>query len=239
MIVKKKLRRFISLIFILIFIAFAYFSGLTESVTLENWSKAEKPVRNFIKDHPYLAPLLFMAIYMAYTALSLPAGFVLSIIGGTLFPQPYSTLYVVIAATLGASVLFFIARTSGREFFQEKSGPFLQKMEKGFHRDAASYMLFLRLVPAFPFFLVNIASAILGVPFFTFLWTTFLGIIPASFVFTQAGAGLMMILEKMNGEPFTLKTIFNTQVNIALISLGILSLFPIVIKRWRGRELTK
>ncbi len=233
---KNHVKKFIPLAFILIFIVIAYCSGLTESVTLENWSMVEKPVRDFIKGQPILAPLLFMGIYTIYTALSLPGGFVLSIIAGVLFSQPYSTLYVVIGATLGASILFFIAQTIARDFFQQKSGPFLTKMEQGFQRDAASYMLFLRLVPAFPFFLVNIAPAILGVPFFTFLWTTFLGIIPASFVFTQAGAGLMMILEKMEGEPFTLKTIFNTQVNIALISLGMLSLFPIVIKKWRGRH---
>lgn len=236
---KKALKRFIPLTFILIFIAIAYFSGLTKSVTVENWSKVDKPVRDFIKDHTYLSPLIFMGVYMLYTALSLPGGFVLSIIGGTLFPQPYSTLYVVTGATIGASLLFFAARTAARDFFQQKSGPLLTKMENGFHQDAASYMLFLRLVPAFPFFLVNIAPAILGVPFWTFLWTTFLGIIPASFVFTQAGAGLMMILDKMEGEPFNLKTIFNTQVNIALVSLGLLSLIPIVIKKWRGRNLPK
>lgn len=235
----RKIKRFIPAICILIFIALAYFSGLTNSVTLDNWSKVEQPIRAFIKEHPYLTPFLFMGIYAAYAALSLPGSIVLSIIAGVLFPQPYSTLYVVVGATMGASLLFMIARTAARDYFQQKSGPFLKKMEEGFHRDVASYMLFLRLVPAFPFFLVNIAPAILGVPFFTFLWTTFLGIIPASFVFTQAGAGLMMILMKMDGEPFTIKTIFNTQVNIALVSLGFLSLIPLAIRKWKARYFKK
>lgn len=234
---KKHFRRFLPVFFILLFMALAYFSGLTDSVNLENWMKVEHPVRAFMKEHPYLTPFLFMGIYAAYVALSLPGSFVLSIIAGVLFLQPYSTLYVAIGATIGASLVFWIAHGVARPYFQQKAGPLLTKLEKGLHQDAASYMLFLRLVPAFPFFLVNIAPAIFGVPFRTFLWTTFLGIIPACFVFTQAGAGLMMILMKMEGEPFTLKTIFNTQVNIALLSLGILSLIPLAIKRWKGRDI--
>lgn len=234
---KRHFRRLLPALFILIFMVFAYFSGLTDSVTLENWMKVEHPVRAFMKEHPYLAPFLFVGIYAAYVALSLPGSFVLSIIAGVLFLQPYSTLYVAVGATIGASIVFWISHGLARPYFQQKAGPFLTKMEKGFHQDAASYMLFLRLVPAFPFFLVNIAPAIFGVSFKTFLWTTFLGIIPACFVFTQAGAGLMMILMKMEGEPFTLKTIFNTQVNIALVSLGILSLIPLAIKKWKGRNI--
>ncbi len=230
---KRYLKQSLPLLFILIFIALTYFSGLTDSVTLENWMKIEHPVRAFMKEHPDLMPLVFMGVYASYVALSLPGSFVLSIIAGSLFPQPYSTFYVVTGATLGASLIFMIARIASGVCFQKKTRPFLLMMEKGFQQDAASYMLFLRLVPVFPFSLVNIAPAIFGVPFHTFLWTTILGIIPASFVFTQAGAGLMMILMKMEGEPFTLKTIFNTQVNIALISLGILSLIPIAIKRWK------
>lgn len=235
-IMKRKIRRLIPFIFIVTFVIIIYLSGLTHSITLENWPEIQQPIQAFLKDHPYLVPFIFIVIYIAYATLSLPGSSILSIIAGALFPQPYSTLYVVIGATIGSSLLFFLARTSARDYFQEISGPFLTKMEKGFHRDAANYLLFLRLIPVFPFFLVNIVSAILGVPFLTFLWTTFLGIIPASFVFTQAGAGLMMILDKMDNEPFSLKTIFNTQVNIALLGLGVLALMPLVIKRWKGRN---
>lgn len=231
----SKLKRYLPLMMIIVFIIIAYFSGLTDSVTLENWSKTEKPIKEFIKEHPYTSPFLFILAYMLYAASSLPGSFILSIIAGVLFPQPLSTLYVVIGATMGASLLFFAARSAARDYFQELSRPLLQKMKQGFQQDSANYMLFLRLVPIFPFFIVNIAPAILGVPYFTFLWTTFLGIIPASFVFTQAGQGLMMILAKMEGEPFSIKTIFNTQVNIALISLALLSLLPILLKKWRRR----
>ncbi|MBA3815833.1 MAG: VTT domain-containing protein, partial [Parachlamydiaceae bacterium] len=100
--------------------------------------------------------------------------------------------------------------------------------------NAASYLLFLRFVPLFPFWLVNIAPAFFGVSLLTFVWTTLVGIFPGTLVFTLAGAGLEKILE--NNEPFSLSTIFNTQIKMALILLGITALVPIALKRFRKKS---
>jgi uncharacterized membrane protein YdjX (TVP38/TMEM64 family) len=94
-----------------------------------------------------------------------------------------------------------------------------------------SYLLFLRLVPLFPFWLVNLAPAFLGIPLRTFVWTTFIGIIPGAFVFAQAGAGLGAILDSNQG--LSINGIFNWQVKIALIALGIFALIPILVKKIR------
>ena len=165
------------------------------------------------------------------TALSVPGAVFLTLLGGYLFPQPFSTIYVVFSATCGATLIFLAARTALKEILKKKAGPFLQKMEKGFQENAVSYLLFLRFVPLFPFWLVNIAPAFFRVSLITFVWTTLVGIFPGSLVFTLAGGGLEKILE--NNETFSITTIFNTQIKIALVLLGIIALVPIIWKKFK------
>lgn len=104
-------------------------------------------------------------------------------------------------------------------------------MEKDFQNNAPSYLLFLRLIPIFPFWLVNIAPAFFDVPLFTFIWTTLIGISPATLVFTLAGSGLDKILAYP--EPLSLNSIFNIQIKIALILLGMTALLPILWKKFK------
>ncbi len=153
----------------------------------------------------------------------------LSIIGGFFFNIPWGVIYVVIGATVGATIIFLAARTALRDLLRKKAGPFLKEMEGGFQKNAASYLLFLRFIPLFPFWLVNIASASLNVKARTYIWTTFVGIIPGSYVYTQAGSGLGIIFEE--GKSFSLDSIFNTQMNFALILLALFSLIPILVKK--------
>jgi uncharacterized membrane protein YdjX (TVP38/TMEM64 family) len=141
---------------------------------------------------------------------------------------------VLIGATIGATLLFLAARTALGESLRKKAGPLLTKMEKGFKENAVSYLLFLRFVPLFPFWLVNLAPAFFNVPLRTFVWTTAVGILPGAFVFTQAGAGLNAIFE--NEGVFSVHTILNTQLKIALVCLGIFALIPVAIKKYRARK---
>lgn len=227
------MQRFIPITLILIFMAIAYFSGLHEYLTFETLKEHRQNLKSAVKEYPLLAPLMFIAIYMISTAFSIPGGIFLSIFGGFLFPQPYSTIYVVTGATLGAIIIFLAAKTALGDYMKGKAGPLMIKMQEGFREDAASYLLFLRLVPIFPFWLVNLAPAFFGVSLRTFAWTTFIGIIPGAFVFTQAGVGLGAIFD--SGESLSINTIFNTQVKIALIALGIFALLPVAIKKLRRK----
>jgi len=211
-----------------------YFSGAYRYLSFEMLKSKYHLIRLFVEQHPIATPLIFIGIYIISTALSLPVGAFLSILGGFLFPQPLSTIYVVFGATLGACLLFIAAKTALGDALRKKSGSLLYKMKKGFQENAASYLLFLRLVPIFPFWLVNLAPAFFGVSFKTFFWATAVGIIPASFVFTQAGIGLGAILETQG--QISLDTVFNLQVKIALISLGIFALIPIVIKKLKKND---
>lgn len=149
---------------------------------------------------------------------------------GFLFPIPLSTLYVVIGATLGALIIFLSARTAFGEFFQKKAGTLLKKMEKGFQENAWSYLLFLRFVPLFPFWLVNIAAAFFQVRVWIFVWTTIVGIIPGAYVYTQAGAGIGAVLE--SNRSFSFSGVFNAQMIVSLILLGILLFALFIVKKF-------
>ncbi len=229
----KWLKRFLPIIVIVIGIALIYLTGAYHYLSFESLKVYHQTLKAYVTSHPFLVPFLYIVIYIILTALSVPGAIFLTLLGGYLFPQPLSTIYVVFSATCGATLIFLAAKTALGDSLRQKAGPFLQKMEAGFRKNAASYMLFLRFVPVFPFWIVNLAPAFLGVPLVTFIWTTAIGIIPGSFVFTLAGRGLEQILDTQ--QTFSIGAIFNTQLKIALTLLGILALVPIVIKKIKER----
>ena len=229
----KNIKKYVPIIIILIATASIYFTGIYNYFSFDSLRMYHKSLKNFVEMHPIALPFLFCLTYIISTALSIPGALFLTLLGGYLFSQPFSTIYVVLSATLGATLIFLAARTAFKDMLKKKAGPFLQKMETGFQENAASYLLFLRFVPLFPFWLVNIAPAFFGVSLFTFIWTTLLGIFPGTLVFTLAGDGLEKFLE--NNEPFSLNTIFNIQIKMALVLLGIVGLIPMAWKRFKKK----
>lgn len=230
----KTIYKCIPIIIILMAMAALYFSGITSYLSFEAFQIYHQNLKKMVTMHPAWVPIIFCLIYILFTALSMPGAVFLSLLGGYLFQQPFSTLYVVFSATCGATLIFLAARTALEDFLRKKAGPFIKNMEKGFQENAVGYLLFLRFVPLFPFWLVNIAAAFFNVRLITFIWTTLIGILPGAIVFTLAGAGLEKILDSM--EPFSLQTIFNTQIKIALILLGIIALTPIIVKKMRKKH---
>ncbi len=225
------MKKWIPLIVIIILMLIAYFSGITQFLTFENIKENRQLILSYIDQYPLLTLCLFILLYIVMTALSLPGGALLSIIGGFLFGVPLSTIYVVVGATIGATIIFLVARTAIGDLLKRKAGPFLSKMDAGFQKNTASYLLFLRLIPLVPFWLVNIAPAFFNVKTRTYLWTTFVGIIPGAYVFTQAGNGLGAIFD--SGKEFSIETIFNIEVKIALVVLALFALIPVFVKRLR------
>ena len=230
------MKRWIPLILIIFFMIIAYTTGAANAISFENLKEHRETLVNYVKKHQATAPFTYIAIYSISIALSLPVGAFLSILGGFLFPQPFATLYALIGATTGATCIFFSAKTAFGNLLQNHSGKVLKKMESGFQENQASYLLFLRLVPIFPFWLVNLAPALFNVPIFTYIWTTFVGIAPGAFVFTQAGTGLAAILDA--DQELTLDLIFNTQIKIALCAFGVFSLIPVGIKKIKKMQKT-
>ena len=171
-----------------------------------------------------LAPVLFAVIYAVATGLSIPGATILTLTAGFLFGTPVGTIVVVVGATLGATIVFLIARTAFGDALRARAGPFIRKLEAGFRENALSYLLVLRLVPLFPFWLVNIVPAFLGVRLSTFVIATFVGIIPGAVVYASLGGGLGALIER--GERPDLGIIFEPRVFGPLLGLALLALLP-------------
>ncbi len=211
-----------------------YASGLHKYLSFEQLRANRTALMGFVEAMPVTAVVAFILNYAAATALSLPGGIVLTLAGGFLFGMWQGTAAVVVGATAGASMLFLLARTVLGDVLRQKAGPWLARMEAGFAENALSYMLVLRLVPGFPFFVVNLVPAFLGVPFWTYVLATFVGIIPGTFVFASIGAGLGSIFDAM--EEFTLMGALTPQVIVALLGLAALSLLPVAWKHLKNRR---
>ncbi|MFM7346838.1 MAG: TVP38/TMEM64 family protein [Tagaea sp.] len=223
--------RFLPLASILGAVATAYALGLHTYLSFEVLAENRAQLLAWTEANRALALALYMLAYIAVVALSLPGGAVATLTGGFLFGTWLGGLATVFAATIGATLLFLAARTALGDVLREKAGPGLRKLEEGFKRDALSYLLVLRLVPAFPFFLVNLAPAFLGVNLRTYLIGTFFGIMPGSFVFASVGAGLGAVFDR--GERPDLSIILTPPVLLPLLALAALSLVPVAWKRFK------
>ena len=181
----------------------------------------------FTQAHHAQALAIAFAVYVAAAAFSLPGGLLLSLTCGFLFGRWAGTVLVVLAATIGATLLFVAARYVFADAARKRLGALGEKINAGFTRNAFSYMLFLRLVPAFPFFLVNLAPAFTSIPLRTFVLATFVGIIPGTFVFVNLGETL--------GRIDSLQGLVSWETLGAFALLGILALVPVVVRRRSSR----
>lgn len=180
-----------------------------------------------------LAALAFVVAYCIATALSFPGGLALTLTGGFLFGTIFGAAFVVTGATLGAVAIFLIAKAGLGDTMRQRASGFLKKMEAGFRENEISFLLILRLVPAVPFFIANVAPAFLGASLFNYTWTTFLGIIPGTLVYASVGAGLGAVFAA--GEDPNFGLIFEWHILGPLLGLAALSALPIIIKKVRGQ----
>lgn len=187
-----------------------------------------------VAGHPLRAALVYMAVYILVTAFSLPVATLISLVGGFLFGNLSGTALTVAGATVGASILFLAARTALGDYLRGLAGPRLARLEQGFRAHAFSYMLFLRLVPVFPFWLVNLAPAFLGVSLPTFVASTFVGVIPGAFVYVNLGRGLGRVLDTEGGA--AIDDLLSADIILALSLLSLLALVPVVYRRWKARR---
>ena len=198
------------------------FEALAENrALLLDWAAANRP----------LAALLYVLVYIVIVAASLPGGAVATLAGGFLFGTFVGGTLAVVGATVGATLLFLAARTALGDALRAKAGPSLARLEAGFRKNALSYLLVLRLVPAFPFFLVNLAPAFLGVSLRVYVIGTFFGILPGTFVFASVGAGLGSVFDR--GERPDLGIILSAPVLLPLLALAALALVPVAVARFR------
>jgi len=231
--------------------AFVFAMGWHRYLTITALAENREALRGYIEEHWLLSLAAFVALYAAAVALSLPGGAILTITGGFLFGWLLGGVASVLAATIGATILFLIAKSTLGDLLAARAGPLLTRFRQGFQKDAFSYLLFLRLVPIFPFWLVNLAPGLLGVPFTTYFIATILGIIPATFAFALAGSGLDSVIEAQQAlyQSCLAKTgsggqescsytldpgaLLTPELIAGLVALGLVALIPVAVRWFR------
>jgi uncharacterized membrane protein YdjX (TVP38/TMEM64 family) len=225
--------------------------GWQHYLSFEALAEHRDALRALMGANLMLSFVAFIAIYAATVALSLPGGAVLTLAGGFLFGWLLGGIASIIGATIGAAIVFLIARSALGEVLAARAGPWLSRFRQGFQDDAFSYLLFLRLVPIFPFWLVNLAPGLLGVSFWTYVATTFLGIIPGTFAYALAGSGLDSVIRAQQAAhesclakmgpggqescPYMLDpgALLTPELVAGLVALGLVALIPVAVKWFR------
>ncbi len=245
------LRRWLPVVVLVAAIIAAWASGFARYLTLASIAEHRDVLKAFVEANAAWALIVYAAVYTACIALSLPGGALLTILGGFLFGWLAGGITTVLAATAGATIIFLIARSSFGTFLAQRAGSRVDAFAKGFREDAFNYLLFLRLVPLFPFWLVNIAPALFNVRLGTYVLSTFIGIIPATFAFSALGAGLDSIIAAQRAaydaclaahgggechfglDPAALIT---PKLVAAFVALGVVAVIPVICKRLRARK---
>lgn len=210
---------------------FALAMGWHRELTLSALLERRADVESFVSQHWMAALAAYTVLYVAVTALSLPAASFLTIFGGLIFGALTATVATLLGATAGATVIFLIAKSALGDWLVRRAGARVEKVAQGFRADAFNYLLFLRLVPFFPFWLVNLVPALCGVSLRTFVVATALGMIPGTFAYAFFGAGLDSALRAQSAT---------LELAIGLIALGLLALVPVAVKHFRsGRRQTE
>lgn len=224
----------------LVFVALAAALGVVLVLDLDGYLTVQTLADNRawlldqVANNSIVVVLVFVAVYAAAVALSVPGAAVLTITGGFLFGTAFGALYAVIGATLGAIGVFLFVKVGLGDALSARAGTAVDRLRTGFHENALGYLLFLRLLPVFPFFVVNLAAAILSVPLRTFTVATLIGIIPGSLVYASIGNGLGFIID--DGGEADLGVIFTPEVFLPLAGLALLSLAPVLYKAIKRRR---
>jgi len=204
--------------------------GLHQYFNLDSLRAHREALLTFVDAHYAAALLIYLLAYALLVAISFPGATALTIAGGFLFGLWVGTVVTAIGATLGAAMLFVAARHAFAGPLRAKAGPWLDRIDRGFRADGVSYLLVLRLIPLFPFFAINLVVPFLNISFLTYVATTFVGIIPGTFVYISFGDGLGAIFDA-GGTP-TLEGILTPEIIIGLVGLAVLALLPVLYRRF-------
>lgn len=242
--------RYAPLAAVAVVMAIAIAMGWHRALSLDTLVRHHAELEAYVAAHRVAAVAGFVAIYVAAVALSLPGAVFLTVAGGLLFGWWVGATAAAFGATIGATLIFLAARSAFGEALVRRAGARAARIAEGFRADAFSYLLFLRLVPVFPFWLVNLVPAIAGVKLSTFVAATAIGILPGAFVFALVGRGLESVIvaqqaayERCRGAgradcrlDFDLSAALTPEIVAGLVGLGLLALVPVAVKRWRGPQ---
>lgn len=225
---KDKLRSWLPLILLLSLLALFFIFRLDQYLSFSFLHSYQAQLIYWTNTYYILTVLLFLTLYTLAVAISLPGAIFFTLASGFLFGVFWGIVYVIIAATSGATILYFAVRTSLGNWLAKSASQWTERMRAGFQDNAFSYLLTLRLIPIVPFWVVNIIPGLLGVKPKTFILATFIGIIPGTAVFVILGSGIQNLFA-MNQTP-NLHVLFTPSILFPLLALAGLSLLPVIYK---------
>jgi uncharacterized membrane protein YdjX (TVP38/TMEM64 family) len=226
--------RVVPLVLLAVGLAAFFVFDLNQYVSLDALKTHRETLQSWVVNYGVLTAAIFMLVYALAVAFSVPGAVFITIAGGFMFGPYLGTVYVVVGATIGAVGVFLAAKYALGDVLRARAGPAIKRMEAGFRENEMSYLLILRLVPLFPFWLVNLVPAFLGVSLRTYTIGTLLGIIPGAFVYALVGNGAGAVLDA--GGDLNLGIIFEPRFLAPIIGLAVLACIPIVYKKIRGRK---
>ena len=231
---KSMIKRLLPLAIVLLVAGLVLVFDLHRFLSFDMLKEHRQQLLELVAARPVLAAIVLVLLYALVTALSVPGAAIMTLSSGFLFGTWLGGLLAVVGATIGAVAIFLVAKSSLGDPLRAKAGPWLKRMEEGFAENALSYLLFLRLVPVFPFWLVNLVPAFLGVPLGIYTLATFIGIIPGGLVYASVGNGLGAVFEQ-GGEP-DLQIILQPEIIVPILALAGLALIPVVHGRLAKRR---
>lgn len=234
---KTTIRRWLPLILLIGLLVIFFSLRMDKYLTFPALRDHRASLIALTKTHYYIASLLFIACYTLAVAVSIPGAVFLTLAGGFLFGVVWGTLLVIFSATLGATLLFFAVRSALGKSLAKRASGWVKSMRKGFQHNAFFYLLTLRLIPIFPFWVVNIVPALLDVSAKIFIIATFIGIIPGTTIYAMVGNGLSQVFAA-NQTP-NLGIIFEPKVLGPLLALAALSLIPVLYQLLTRKKTTR
>ena len=231
---RPRLIRFAPLAILIAIAAVAWWAGLPHALSPAELGRRQAELRDSAADAPILSVGLFVVVYAVLTGACLPVALMLSLVGGLVFGPWVGAAAVLVGATGGALVAYGATRSAFAHVLVARAerDPRLQRIMQGFGRNAFSYILTLRLIPFFPFPLVNVASGLAAVPLRAYALGTLVGGVPTALIYTSLGAGLGASL----GSEGSLEAAVRAPgVILPLVALAALSLIPMLFRRFRRR----
>lgn len=205
---------------------------LHQVLTFERLAAERERLSALVSGYPVLATVTLILLYALSTLLSLPVGTVLTVSTGFLLGTVWGSMVVAVGATAGATGLFLLARSAFGERWRGPVERAMKRLDSGFQENAFQYLLVLRLIPAIPFWLLNIVPAFAGISLRHYVSATFLGILPGVVVYSSVGAGLDAVFAR--GEVPGLGMLRDPALILPLVGLALLAALPLVYRRFRG-----
>jgi uncharacterized membrane protein YdjX (TVP38/TMEM64 family) len=221
-------KKILIVLFLILVIVAIRLTGVHKYLTFENLQNQKGILQDYVDANYFLAVLIFILIYAVSVAFSIPGATILTLTGGLVFGTILGAIFVNVGATAGAIGVFIFARYLLGAKLQEKYVERLAKFNKELNVNGYSYLLTLRFIPLFPFWMINLFAGLTKIPLRTYAWTTAVGILPGSLVYTYTGNQLNTIN--------SLKDIFSWNILLAFVLLGLLTLFPTILNHMKRKK---